>query len=111
MVTLDRDRYLVFKILSESEKIQIADLKRNIWSLYQKLYGLDGTTEAGLFFEEYSEDKGIGLIRCNSQSLSHLMTSLAMITTVDDIEVLIHPLFISGLVNKAKKYIRSLTSS
>ena len=53
MVTIDRDRYVVFKILPEGIKTEIVDLKRNVWSMYQRLYGLDGTTDAGLFFEDF----------------------------------------------------------
>jgi RNase P/RNase MRP subunit POP5 len=110
MVVLDRDRYVVFQILPENKGIQIAELKRNIWSMYQKLYGLNGTTEAGLYFEEFDETNGMGLVRCNSKSLSNFMTSIAMITTIDKNEVLIMPLYITGLINKAKKYILESTS-
>ena len=109
MVTLDRDRYVVFRILSENLE-EVIDLKRNVWNMYQRLYGLDGTTEAGLFFEQYDEEKGIGLVRCSSKSLPYLMTSFAMITTIDKTEILILPLFVTGLINKAKKYISNLSS-
>ncbi|NPD87258.1 MAG: hypothetical protein HGN29_00950 [Asgard group archaeon] len=110
MVTIERDRYVVFKILLDDTKTEIEDLKRNVWSMYQRLYGLDGTTEAGLFFEEYDNEKRIGLVRCNSKSLSYLMTSFAMIREIDGAELLILPLFVTGLINKAKKYVSALSS-
>ena len=110
MVTLDRDRYVIFQLLPKHVEIQITDLKRFIWSSYQKLYGLNGTTEAGLYFEEFNEKKGLGLIRCNSKSLSNLMTSIALITSINEHEVLILPLYVTGLINKAKKYLKEPTS-
>ena len=110
MVTIDRDRYVIFQILPDDTKIEITNLKRKIWSMYQKLYGLDGTTEAGLFFEDYNDEKKVGLVRCNSKSLSYLMTSFSMITEIDGKEILILPLFVTGLINKAKKYTLTLSS-
>ncbi|MCG3225969.1 MAG: hypothetical protein H7645_03560 [Candidatus Heimdallarchaeota archaeon] len=110
MVTIERDRYVVFKILPDDTKTEIVDLKRNIWSMYQRLYGLEGTTDAGLFFEDYNDEKSIGLVRCSSKSLSYLMISIAMITEVDGTEILILPLFVTGLINKAKKYASALVS-
>ena len=110
MVTLDRDRYVVFQILPKHVNVQIANLKRYVWSTYQKLYGLDGTTEAGLYFEEFKEKNGLGLIRCNSKSLSNLMTSITLISSINNNEVLILPLYVTGLINKAKKYISESTS-
>jgi len=110
MVTIDRDRYVVFKILPEDIKTEIVDLKRNVWSMYQRLYGLDGTTDAGLFFEDFDNEKRIGLIRCSSKSLSYLMISLAMITEVNGSEILILPVFVTGLINKAKKFASAQSS-
>jgi RNase P/RNase MRP subunit POP5 len=109
MVTIERDRYVVFKILLDDTEKDLGNLKREIWSMYQKLFGLDGTTEAGLYFEEFNKEKQIGLVRCNSKSLSYLMTSFAMISKIDDTEIMILPLFVTGLINKAKKYILGIS--
>ena len=111
MVTIDRDRYVVFKILLHDEVIEITELKKKIWLIYQQIYGLDGTSEAGLYFEEYDKEKKIGLVRCNSKSLSNLMITFALITAIDKAEILILPLFTTGLIGKAKKYISTLGSS
>jgi len=111
MVTFERDRYIVFRILPKSVKIELKDLRSFVWSMYQKLFGLYGTTDSGLFFEEYDEETNIGLIRCNSKSIGPLMTSLALITSIDTSTILFLPLYITGLINKAKKYISSLRSS
>jgi RNase P/RNase MRP subunit POP5 len=111
MVIIERDRYIVFRILPENTKTNLVDLKTIVWSMYQRLFGLDGTTSSGLFFEEYSEESNIGIIRCSSTSLTHLMISLAMIISVNNEPLLIFPLYVTGLINKAKKYISSVRKS
>lgn len=107
MVILERDRYVVFQVLSEEIDLKLQELKQKIWYMYKLLFGVDKTTEAGLYFEEYDNHSKKGLIRCNSNSFSFLMTTLSMITEIDEKELIVIPVFVSGLIKKAKNYLSS----
>jgi RNase P/RNase MRP subunit POP5 len=108
MIVIERDRYVVFKAVSQTKIDDISILKEVIWEKYKLLFGLKGTTEAGLFFEFFSDNTQSGLIRCNSQSLAALMITLSFITNVNEHETILHPLYVSGIIRKAKKYLDSL---
>ena len=110
MTVIERDRYVIFEVISQTLIEDIPILKNTIWGKYNQLFGLKGTTEAGLYFEFFNDKKQSGLIRCNSQSLSSLMIVLAFITNVNGHETILHPLYVSGLIKKAKKYLDSLES-
>ncbi len=110
MTVIERDRYVVFKVISQTIIDDISILKNAVWEKYKQLFGLKGTTEAGLYFEFFSDDMQSGLIRCNSRSLSSLMIALAFITSINDHEIILHPLYVSGIIRKAKEYLDSLGS-
>jgi len=105
MVVLERDRYVVFQVLPEDIDLKLPELKQKIWQMYKLLFGIDKTTEAGLYFEEFDNPSKKGLIRCNSNSFSFLMTTLSMITEIDKKELIVFPIFVSGLIKKAKSHL------
>ncbi|MHA1687348.1 MAG: Rpp14/Pop5 family protein [Candidatus Heimdallarchaeaceae archaeon] len=102
MVTIKRDRYIVYKIFSE-KKCLLSDIKSIIWRTYQQLYGLVGSSDAGLYFEVFEEDKQMGLIRCTHTSLQNLLSVLSIISKCQDVELIIYPIYVTGLIKKAKK--------
>ena len=108
MTVIERDRYLVFKVISKNKLNDILILKDVIWEKYKLLFGLKGSTEAGLYFEFFSDKTQSGLIRCNNQSLSSLMITLSFITNVNEHETILHPLYVTGIIRKAKEYLDSL---
>ncbi|MFW9852296.1 MAG: Rpp14/Pop5 family protein [Candidatus Thorarchaeota archaeon] len=108
MTVIERDRYVVFEVVSQTKINDISILKDLIWGQYKLLFGLKGTTEAGLYFEFFSENTQSGLIRCNNQSLSSLMITLSFITEVKEHEVILLPLYVTGIIRKAKEYLDSL---
>ena len=103
MVTIKRDRYIVFRIITDEEILEESIVKSAIWKLYQGLFGLFGSSGSGLFFEEYDEKKKSGIVRCIHTSLSQLLTVLAALSEVNEIEILIQVLNVSGTINKAKQ--------
>ena len=108
MTVIERDRYVVFKVISPTIIDNISILKNTIWEKYKQLFGLKGTTEAGLYFEFFNANTQSGLIRCNSQSLSSFMVVLAFITSINEHEISFNPLYISGVIKKAKEYLDTL---
>ena len=80
-------------------------VKNAVWDKFQLLYGLDGTTTAGLYFEKFDEQNKIGLVRCNHISLTMLLVTLSIITKIDESEILIYPKYVTGTIKKANKYL------
>lgn len=105
MVTITRDRYVVVNVITEESYVSTNSIKTKVWQTYQTVFGISGSSNAGLYFEHFDEKKKSGIIRCSHDSLSSLLTVLALITKVDGIAVLLHPIYVSGVVNKAKKYL------
>ena len=103
MVSITRNRYVVITIISKDIDISVQSIKSEVWQIYQKIYGISGSSSAGLYFEHFDEKLQTGIIRCSHDSLSHLLTVLALITRIDDKEVLLYPSYVSGVINKAKK--------
>lgn len=108
MTVIERDRYLVFKVISQNKLNDILILKDVIWEKYKLLFGLKGTTEAGLYFEFFNDKTQSGLIRCNSQSLSSLMITLSFITNVNEHATILNSLYVTGIIRKAKEYLDSI---
>ena len=104
MVVITRDRYVVFKVVSDDFIPSLSILKSAIWYEYENIFGINGTSGAGLFFDDYKEG-GKGIIRCVHKALSNLMIVLSRITTVNNKHVILIPLYTTGLINKAKKYL------
>ena len=103
MVTIKRDRYVVFNVITDIGKIEESILKTSIWKTFQTIFGLVGSSSAGLYFEKYDDLNKKGIIRCTHTSLSQLLAVLAMITELKERRILIQVLNISGTINKAKK--------
>ncbi len=111
MTTLVRDRYIVYEVLTQPNcsdfSLTINEIRDSCWRTYTLLYGLNGTSGAGLYFEEYDDEKKKGLIRCTSKNLLQLKVVLSLITKMKDKEIIIHPIFITGVINKAKKVLKT----
>jgi len=103
LVTLKRDRYVVFHLISDAEKVEESIIKSSIWRTFQTIFGLYGSSGAGLYFEDYDEDKKTGIIRCTHTSLPQLLTVLAFMTEVKETKILIQIMNVSGTIIKAKQ--------
>ncbi len=108
MVVITRDRYVVFQVLASEDLPPLSSIKSKIWEEYQRIFGINGTTGAGLFFDNYGEEEGMGILRCTHKALSNLMVILSRITDICDKDVILIPLYTTGLVNKAKSYLKAL---
>jgi len=112
MVTVKRERFIVFKIISEDGRsIPLSRFRHTLWVKFQSLYGLESTTKSAMYFIDYNESVNIGLIRCSHTELDNILTSMALLSNIDNIRAIVIPVFISGLLNKAKKHYNILIDS
>ncbi len=107
MVTYKRDRYVVFRIISELEELEEFNVRNSIWQTYQTLFGLYGSAGSGLYFEDYNKTEKTGIVRCSHTSLPQLLTVLAFISKIKENTILFQVLNVSGTINKAKKILNT----
>ena len=96
----ERQRYILFKIISEG-KIEEKHLIRAIWKNLFQLYGDFGTSQTGLWVIEYENNHGI--IRTNVQALQMVRTALAVIRKIEDKNCLFVVIGVSGTIKALKK--------
>lgn len=105
MVTYKRDRYVVFRIISDLDYIEEAFLKASVWKMFQTIFGLYGSSGAGLYFEDYDGNEKTGIIRCSHTSLPQLLTILALMNEIKERKILFQIVNVSGTIKKARRFI------
>lgn len=101
MDTKERQRYLLIKIITDGE-IEEQQLIRAIWRNLSSLYGEYGTSRTGLWLIEYEKNK-YGILRTNTQALTMVRTSLAVIRQVEGNNCLMVVEGVSGTIEALKK--------
>ncbi len=101
---LDRQRYILFEILSEKkskfEKKHIEDL---IWNEIGNHFGSVGSSRIGMFFSYFNLEKQFGIIRCTNHSLQSIRAVFSFITDIEDEKVLFHIMKVSGTIRSLVK--------
>ena len=105
MVQIKRDRYVAFRVVSDTEKFKESEIKSLVWKTYKNVFGLFGSSGSGLYFDNFDEIGKTGVIRCTHTSLSQLLTVLALITEINDTPILIQVINVSGTIKNAKQSI------
>lgn len=100
----EKKRYLVYEVLSE-KKIEL-DLSREIVKKTTTLLGIFDSAKAGIQSVEYDKKHQRGVLRVTVKEVDKLKTTLALISQLNDEEITIRTLGVSGILKKAKnKYI------
>ena len=99
-----KKRYIAFQIISE-KKILTNDIFRAIWHSVLNFLGEYGTAKAGIWLLKttYVEDKQLGLIKCNHNSVEQVRASLTMIQRIGDERIIVKVLGVSGTIKAAQK--------
>ena len=98
----EKKRYLAFEI---SKPIKLNLASKAIWQAVLDYIGTKGAAKAGVWMlnDKYKNNKG--LIKLNNKYVDDLKTSLALIKKIDSQEVIVKSLGVSGILNKAEKYL------
>lgn len=98
----ERKRYLSFEIISDYD-FDFSIVKKHIFDEYKRLYGENGLSKAGLIMlsNKYDKAKKRGIIRVSNKELDKLKLSLAVITKINDKDVIFRTLIASGMIKKA----------
>lgn len=103
----EKDRYIVFEVISESP-INYQDLSKAIWFSSASLLGDLGSAEsqARLVKNLYEEKSQKGIIRCRHDKTEQVRAALAMIRKIGGKESIVKVLGITGTIKSAKnKYL------
>lgn len=96
----EKKRYLVYEVLSD-KKIN-SNLSVEILSQVKNTLGLFDSAKAGLQNIKYDDKTLKGVMRVNNKEVDKLKTSLAIISSLKDSEVIVRSIGVSGILKKAK---------
>lgn len=103
----EKKRYLAFEIISR-RKVDNFHLNKQISEACLRFLGTRGVAEAGIALLKYSAESQRGLIRVNNKYIHNIKAALALINEIDNSEVIVRSIGISGILNKAEtRYLAS----
>jgi len=104
----EKKRYLVFEVISK-KKLPYEGIPRAIIGSAKSLIGTLGTAKAGfiMLHDKYNPNLQRGLIRVNNKYIDELRASLCLIDNINNEEVIVRSIGVSGILKKASKYLAS----
>ena len=107
----ERKRYLVFRVLTEANEMEIPEKKliKAISNQLIRLFGEVGASRTHFWIHNYDEHNKIGLIECRLKYLTLIRATIASITKIEETPVLIYSRGVTGTIKSAKrKYLNLL---
>ena len=101
----EKKRYLVFKIESNTNFNQKSVEKAMIEAIL-KFIGELGYSKAGVIFlkDNYQNNKGI--LRIGHKHVDEIKMALGLIKKIENKKVIVKSIYVSGILNKAKPYVK-----
>jgi len=106
----EKKRYLVFEIISKQKIDNLSKISNAILREAKNYLGEMGMAKAGLLIlkDKYNIAKQRGIIKVNNKMLNNLKAALCFVKEIDNQEVIIKSVGVSGILKKAQnKYIAS----
>jgi len=106
----EKKRYLAFEVISKSRVYNYNSIAGAIHNSLLQLIGELGAGKAGIKFleDKFNQELQRGLVKVNHKYVDHLRASLALINDIDEKEVIVRSVGVSGILKKAeKKYLAS----
>ena len=106
----EKKRYLAFEVISKSRVYNYNSIAGAIHNSLLQLIGELGAGKAGIKFleDKFNQELQRGLVKVNHKYVDHLRASLALIKDIDEKEVIVRSVGVSGILKKAeKKYLAS----
>lgn len=99
----EKRRYIVFEIVSE-KKLNAKKLSNSVYKQIQNLIGEINMAKAGIIMLEGKDNKGI--VSSTNKLANEVVSALTLVSYLDNQEVKIKTLGMSGILKKAKnKYL------
>jgi ribonuclease P/MRP protein subunit POP5 len=99
----EKERYIAFQIISE-DRINYEDFESSIWGTMMSFFGEYGSSKSSMWLIKnlYDEEKQIGVIRCNHESVAEVLTMLGLIERLGDTRIIVKILKVSGTIKGLK---------
>lgn len=94
----NRRRYLLFQLHRDNGIVDGKVLSIAIWKSFLSLYGEVQAADSRLYLMEFDEIKGVGVVQCNAEALSKVITAAVMIGSINNISVSFEPKKTSGTI-------------
>ncbi len=99
-----KKRYVVYELISDS-KINTKDIYLAIKNSFLKCFGFFGYGNSGIMNTKiFNENNKRGILKVNNKYLDELKLSLAMVTNINNNDVILHTVNVSGILKKAKLF-------
>ncbi|NOQ55185.1 MAG: hypothetical protein GQ477_00080 [Nanohaloarchaea archaeon] len=98
-----RERYIVFKIISD-KNYSLEDTVKTIWSSILQLFGEVGSSEFHIWIPAnlYNENTNTGIIRCSHDYVQQVRAAIALIRNIDHEPLIFKTLGVTGTMRSAK---------
>lgn len=99
----ENKRYVVYEVLSKADIEDPSTISKSIQRSFQTLGGQISLGEAGLMFVHYDARSHRGIVRVKNSHVDMLKGSLLFIEKIENKNVILRSVGVSGILNKAKK--------
>ena len=101
----EKKRYLAFEIVSKSKINDFKDVSEQIMAKSLELVGQLGVAKAGIqvLSDCWNPELQRGIIRVGNKHVDELKSSLTFVEKIDNKEVIVKSIGISGILDKAKE--------
>lgn len=105
MVREERNRYILFRIISEYSEFSEQELLTAIWKSIWNLFGLKEANKIGLWLLEVDFNKKCGIIRCSHKTKEYVISAITLVKELSGKSVILSPIKTSGTVRGIKNII------
>ena len=102
MIKRDRFRYLALKLECEGNIPKTALIESIYYSIL-RLFGIYGLSHCRISLIEYAPDRKYAILRCRHKAIDLVRAALASITKINDEEVSVRILLVSGTIRALKR--------
>ena len=99
----EKKRYLVFEVISQQKITDVGQVSKVVWENSVKFLGQLGAAKAGLMMlhNKWDPKTQRGIIKVNHKHVDALKSALIFARKINEQEVIIRSVGVSGILNKA----------
>ncbi|KKK40551.1 hypothetical protein LCGC14_0492820 [marine sediment metagenome] len=104
MGTKERQRYIIFKIIRDSDLLLDQNLVLNaIWQSIWRYFGMKEANKIGLWLVELNLVEDYGIIRFSHETKEIMIAALTLIKEINGRRIVLSPIKTSGTIKSIKK--------
>lgn len=102
----ERKRYLAFEVISTEKIDRFSSVSNAVWAKTKEFLGELGIAKAGIWLlpDKWDSTRQTGIIRVSHRHVNELKASLALIKNIDNANVVVRSIGVSGILNKTERF-------